>query len=357
MSIARFFPSSLGRRGTPEAGGGGGLQTSPPASQAPLLKKGGEVFCLALLLALAHGAFAQYPAKPIRLVVPFPAGESVDATARLVGQSWSAALGQQIVVDNRGGAGGTIGSEAVAKSAPDGYTLLWGNVGPLAIGPSLYKKLGYDVAKDFEPVSLVATLPFVLFASPALPVNSVTELVAYAKAHPGEINFGSTGVGSGLHLIAELFKSVAGIQIVHVPYKGVAQALPEMMSGKVQIAFNTIPAFLPHVKAGRLKALAITAPARSPLLPEVPATPEVGLAALQGGSWHAVVAPAGTPREILAKLNQTLVATLAAPEVRAQLANQGAQPVGGSPEELRKFMQVEAEKWGRVIQSSGARAD
>ena len=302
-------------------------------------------------------AFAQYPAKPIRLVVPFPAGESVDATARLVGQSWSAALGAQILVDNRGGAGGTIGSEAVAKSAPDGYTLLWGNVGPLAIGPGLYKKLGYDVARDFEPVSLVATLPFVLFASPVLPANSVIELVAYAKAHPGEINFGSTGMGSGLHLIAELFKSVAGIQIVHVPYKGVAQALPEMMSGKVQIAFNTIPAFLPHVRAGRLKALAITAAERSPLLPDVPAMTEVGLAAVQGGSWHAVVAPAGTPRAIIERLNQTLVATLAAPELRNQLLNQGAQPVGSSPEELRKFMQAEAGKWARVIQSSGARAD
>jgi len=310
-----------------------------------------------LLLASAHGALAQYPTKPVRLVVPFPAGESVDATARLVGQSWSAALGQQILVDNRGGAGGTIGSEAVAKSAPDGYTLLWGNVGPLAIGPGLYKKLGYEVAKDFEPVSLVATLPFVLFASPVLPANSVTELVAYAKSHPGEINFGSTGVGSGLHLIAELFKSVAGIQIVHVPYKGVAQALPEMMSGKVQIAFNTIPAFLPHVKAGRLKALVITAPVRSPLLPDVPATPEVGLAALQGGSWHAVVAPAGTPRAVIARLNETLVATVAISELRTQLTNQGAQPVGSSPEELRKFMQAEAEKWARVIQSSGARAD
>ena len=305
----------------------------------------------------ATGAFAQYPAKPIRLVVPFPAGESVDATARLVGQSWSAALGQQILVDNRGGAGGTIGSEAVAKSAPDGYTLLWGNVGPLAIGPGLYKKLGYDVARDFEPVSLVATLPFVLFASPVLPANSVSELVAYAKAHPGEINFGSTGVGSGLHLIAELFKSVAGIQIVHVPYKGVAQALPEMMSGKVQIAFNTIPAFLPHVKAGRLKAIAITAASRSPLLPDVPAMTEVGLPGVLGGSWHAVVAPAGTPREVLAKLNRTLVATVANPELRTQLANQGAQAVGSSPDELRKFMQAEGEKWGRVIRSSGARAD
>src|SRR6267154_1076739 len=223
MTIARLFPSSLGRRGTPEAGGGGGLRTTPPASQAPLLKKGGEVFCLALLLALGTGAFAQYPAKPIRLVVPFPAGESVDATARLVAQSWSTALGQQILVDNRGGAGGTIGSEAVAKSAPDGYTILWGNVGPLAIGPGLYKQLGYEVARDFEPVSLVAILPFVLFASPVLPANSVVELLAYARAHPGELNFGSTGVGSGLHLIGELFKSEAGIQIVHVPYKGVGQ--------------------------------------------------------------------------------------------------------------------------------------
>src|SRR6266487_937585 len=300
---------------------------------------------LLLSSIFATGAFAQYPAKPIRLVVPFPAGESVDATARLVGQSWSAALGAQILVDNRGGAGGTIGSEAVARSAPDGYTLLWGNVGPLAIGPGLYKKLGYDVAKDFEPVSLVATLPFVLFASPVLPANSVTELVAYAKAHPGELNFGSTGVGSGLHLIGELFKSVAGVQIVHVPYKGVAQALPEMMSGKVQIAFNTIPAFLPHVRAGRLKALAITAAERSALLPDVPAMTEVGLAAVQGGSWHAVVAPAGTPREIVNKLNVTLVEAIAAPDLRAALVAQGARPVGSSQEDLKTFMREEAAKW------------
>ncbi len=310
-----------------------------------------------VLLALAQGTAAQYPAKPIRLVVPFPAGESVDATARLVGQSWSAALGQQIVVDNRGGAGGTIGSEAVAKSAPDGYTLLWGNSGPLAIGPGLYKKLGYDVTKDFAPVSLVATLPFVLFASPMLPANSAGELVAYAKAHPGEINFGSTGVGSGLHLIAELFATEAGIRLVHVPYKGVAQALPEIMSGKVQIAFNTIPAFLPHVKAGRLKALMITASSRSPLLPEVPTAPEAGLPGVLGTGWHAVVAPAGTPRDIVGKLNQTLAATVAAPEMRNALVAQGAQPVGGSPEELRAFMQDEAKKWARVIEVSGARAD
>jgi len=312
---------------------------------------------LCVLLALAHAASAQYPAKPIRLIVPFPAGESVDATARLVGQVWSTALGTTIVVDNRGGAGGTIGSEAVAKSAPDGYTLLWGNSGPLAIGPGLYKKLGYDVEKDFAPVSLVATLPFVLFASPQLPVNSIVELLAYARAHPGEINFGSTGVGSGLHLIAELFKTEAGIQIVHVPYKGVAQALPEIMSGKVQIAFNTIPAFLPHVKAGRLKALVITATSRSPLLPDVPTTPEVGLPGVLGMGWHAVVAPAGTPTAIVDKLNLTLVETLARPEVRTALIAQGARPVGSSPEDLRTFMRDERVKWANVIRSSGARAE
>jgi tripartite-type tricarboxylate transporter receptor subunit TctC len=221
----------------------------------------------------------------------------------------------------------------------------------------LYKKLGYDVARDFEPVSLVATLPFVLFASPMLPADSLIELLAYARAHPGELNFGSTGVGSGLHLIAELFKSEAGIEIVHVPYKGVAQALPELMSGKVQFAFNTIPAFLPHVKAGRLKALVITSTLRSPLLPDVPTTPEVGLPGVIGASWHAVVAPASTPRGIVSRLNETLVATIAAPELRTQLLNQGAQPVASTPEDLRTFMRVEAEKWAHVIQSSGARAD
>src|SRR5437764_184545 len=250
-------PASAGESGT--ASGGSRVFT-----EGDIMIR--RLSCFALLLIAIDALGQSYPAKPIRLVVPFPAGESVDATARLVGQSWSAALGQQILVDNRGGAGGTIGSEAVARSAPDGYTLLWGNVGPLAIGPSLYQKLGYDVAKDFEPVSLVATLPFVLFASPLLPANSVVELLAYARAHPGEINFGSTGVGSGLHLIGELFKSEASLQIVHVPYKGIAQALPEMMSGKVQIAFNTIPAFLPHVKSGRLKALVITSTLRSPLV-------------------------------------------------------------------------------------------
>jgi tripartite-type tricarboxylate transporter receptor subunit TctC len=313
---------------------------------------------LVALVLLSVPAFAQvYPNKPIRLIVPFPAGESIDAASRLISQHWQAALGQQIIIDNRGGAGGTIGTEMVAKAAPDGYTLSYGNLGPLSIGPNLYTKLGYDLFKDLAPVSQAASLPFVLFASPTLPVNTVQELVTYAKAHPKELNFGSTGVGSGLHLIGEMFKMVAGVDMVHVPYKGVAQAMPEIMAGRLQLAFNTIPAFLPHVRAGRLKALVITAPQRSPLLPQVPACTEVGMPGLDASAWHAVVAPAGTPAEIVNTLYTTLAATLALPEVRNQLAAQGAEPVGSSPAEFAKFMRAESDKWARVIKTAGVKAE
>ncbi len=316
------------------------------------------------LLLLSSSCFSQtagtnisatYPNHPIRLIVPFPAGESVDSIARLVAQSWSANLGQQIVVENRGGAGGTIGTEAVAKASPDGYTLLWGNVGPLAIGPSLYKKLGYDVTKDFIPISQVVNLPFVLFASQALPANALSEVTAYAKAHPGEVNFGSTGIGSGLHLIGEMYKSQAGIDIVHVPYKGVAQALPEMMSGRIQLAFNTIPAFLPHVKSGKLKVIVITANNRSPLLPQTPTSAEAGMPGLIGSSWHAVLAPAGTPNDIVRKLYQSLLVSFSSRDLRDQVINQGAEPVLSSPEDFAKFMTAERVKWRTVIEASGAR--
>jgi tripartite-type tricarboxylate transporter receptor subunit TctC len=313
---------------------------------------------LALFAGLCHGAAAQtYPTKPIRMIVPFPAGESIDATARLIAQPWMAALGQQIVIDNRGGAGGTIGTELTAKAPPDGYTISYGNLGPLSIGPNLYQKLGYDLFKDLAPVSQATSLPFVLFGSMTLPVNTTQELVAYAKARPGQLNFGSTGVGSGLHLMGELFKLTAGVDMVHVPFKGVAQAVPEIMSGRLQLAFNTIPAFLPHVKAGRLKAFVISAPKRSPLLPEVPACTEVGLPGLDADAWHAVVAPAGTPKEIVRKLQQTLAATLALPEVRSQLAAVGAEPVASTPEEFAKFMRAESQKWARVIKAGGVRVE
>ncbi|HKW36266.1 MAG TPA: tripartite tricarboxylate transporter substrate binding protein [Burkholderiales bacterium] len=307
-----------------------------------------------LLLALSHAALAQYPEKPIRLVVPFPEGESVDATARFVGRSWSATLGQPVVVDNRAGAGGTTGTEAVAKSAPDGYTLLWGDSGPLAISPVLRKKPGYDVAKDFAPVSLVETVPFVLCASSALPVSSAVELLSYARTHPGELRFGSNGVDTGLHLVGELFRSEAGIDIVHVPVEG--GALRGIVSGRVQLAFDTIPVLMPLVRSGRLKALMITAPLRSPLLPEVPTTIEVGLPGVLATGWHAVVAPAGAPEPVLDKLNSTLVETIEKPEVRRALVARGARPVGSTREELRLFMQDQAKKWAAVIRASAASA-
>jgi len=322
-------------------------------------RQGNLIFAfLVSLIVLCPAAWAQnYPTKPIRVIVPFPAGESIDATARLIAQPWMAALGQQMVIDNRGGAGGTIGTELTAKAPPDGYTISYGNLGPLSIGPNLYQKLGYDLFKDLAPVSQATSLPFVLFGSTTLPVKTAQELVAYAKARPGQLNFGSTGVGSGLHLMGELFKLTAGVDIVHVPFKGVAQAVPDMMAGRLQLAFNTIPAFLPHVKAGRLKAFVITAPKRSPLLPDVPACTEVGLPGLDSNAWHAVVAPSRTPKEIIRKLQQTLARTLADPEVRSQLAAVGAEPVASTPEEFAKFMRAESQKWARVIKAGGVKVE
>jgi tripartite-type tricarboxylate transporter receptor subunit TctC len=322
------------------------------------MKRISMVVSLLLCIATSSSVIGQaYPSKPIRLVVPFPAGESIDATARATAQHWSAALGQQIIVDNRGGAGGTIGSDVVAKSVADGYTLLWGNVGPLAIGPSLYSKLPYDVVKHFAPVSQATTLPFVMFISPAVPANTVGEFITYAKARPKALNFGSTGVGSGIHLITEMFKMQTGVDMVHVPYKGVAQAMPEIIAGRLQVAFNTIPAFLQHVKAGRLKALVITSAKRSALLPQVASAPEAGLPQLIGSSWHAVVAPAGTPAPVVLKLHQTLVTALGVSELRELLVSQGAEPVGSSPEEFAKFLRAELAKWRPIVEASGAKAD
>jgi tripartite-type tricarboxylate transporter receptor subunit TctC len=313
---------------------------------------------LTILGLFCASAYAQgYPTKPIRMVVPFPAGESIDATARATAQHWGSALGTTIIIDNRGGAGGTIGTEVVSKAPADGYTILWANVGPLAIGPALYSRLPYDVVKNFAPVSQAATLPFVMFVSPALPANTVQEFVAYAKARPKELNFGSTGIGSGIHLVTEMFKMQTGTDISHVPYKGVAQAMPEIIAGRIQVAFNTIPAFLPHVKAGRLKALVIAAPKRSALLPQVPTAAEAGVPKLIASSWHGVVAPAGTPAPAVSRLHETLVAALNVPEVRDLLVNQGAEPIGSSPAEFGKFLRAELAMWAPIVKASGAKVD
>lgn len=318
------------------------------------------MLCVALsLLGIHQVAFAQpsYPNRPIRIIVPYPAGESVDVIARLLALRLSPALGQQIIVDNRGGGGGVIGAALAAQATPDGYNLLYGNVGAIIIAPNLQAKPPYDALRNFTPVSQIAGVPFFIFVSPAaLPAKTLKELVAYARDNPGKINYASTGIGSGVHLAGELFKSIAKIDIVHVPYKGVGLALPDIVSGKIQMVFYP-PTFLSFVREGKLRAITIAAPARSALLPEVPTTAESGMPELIASSWHAVVAPSGVPPEHIKKLYSTLATVMADKEVREKMASVGADPVGSSPEQFAAFMRTEVDKWRKVIKSSGISID
>ncbi len=315
----------------------------------------GAALSLGVILGLLPGSAAaqsNYPNRPIRMVVPFPAGESIDIIARIVAERWSVLLGQQIVVDNRGGAGGMIGTDMVAKAAPDGYTILMGNVGGLAIIPAINKKTPYDVMRDFAPISQVSNVPFFMFVSAQTPFTTVPSVIEYAKKNPGKLNFASTGIGSGVHLAGELFKTVAGIDIVHVPYKGVSLALPELISGNVQMVFYPIT-FLPQVKAGKLRPLIIMATKRSPALPDIPTSAEIGMPNLIASSWHAVLAPAGTPPDAIRKLSQTLAVVIAEPAVRERMLAVGADPVGGSPEQLGRFLNHEREILRATIAKSG----
>jgi tripartite-type tricarboxylate transporter receptor subunit TctC len=311
-----------------------------------------------LLVAFAAGASAQaYPTKPIRLVVPFPAGGTTDILAREVAQRITEAWGQAVVVDNRPGAGGNIGSELVAKSLPDGYTLLMGTVGTHAINPSLYAKMPYDQVKDFAPVILVAGVPNVLVVNPSLPVSSLQDLIAYAKANPGKLNFASSGSGTSIHLSGELFKVMTGADMTHVPYKGSAPALRDLMGGQVQLMFDNLPSSLALIKAGKLKALAVTSTTRAAALPDVPTVAEAGLPGFEASSWFGVLAPAGTPPAIVAKLNGEIAKWLATPEAKEKLLSQGATAAGGSPEDFARHIAVETAKWQKVVKASGAKAD
>ena len=316
-------------------------------------------FALGALLALfAVIASAQtYPTKPIRLVVPFPPGGATDILARDVAQKLTEAWGQQVIVDNRPGAGGNIGSELVAKSAPDGYTLEMGTVGTHAINASLYAKMPYDHVKDFAPVILVAGVPNVLVVNPAVPANSVAELIAYAKANPGKLNFASSGNGTSIHLSGELFKVMAGVQMTHVPYKGSSPALQDLLGGQVQLMFDNLPPSLPQIKAGKLRALAVTSLARAPALPDVPTMAEAGLPGYEASSWFGVLAPAGTPPAIVAKLNAEIAKWLATPEAKEKLSKQGANAAGGTPEDFAKHIAAETAKWAKVVKDSGAKID
>ncbi len=313
---------------------------------------------VALVLApLAGAQVPAYPTKPIRLVVPFPPGGATDILARAVAQKLTEAWGQQVIVDNRPGAGGNIGSELVAKAAPDGYTLEMGTVGTHAINASLYAKMPYDHVKDFVPVILVAGVPNVLVVHPSVPVNSVAELIAYAKANPGKLNFASSGSGTSIHLSGELFKVMAGVQMTHVPYKGSAPAMQDLLGGQVQLMFDNLPPSLPQIKAGKLKALAVTSVTRAPALPDTPTVAEAGLPGFEASSWFGVLAPAGTPPAIVAKLNAEIAKWLATPEAKEKMLALGANAVGGPPEDFAKHIAVETAKWAKVVKESGAKVD
>lgn len=299
---------------------------------------------------------ADYPSKPIRLVVPFPAGGPVDITARTMAPRLTEALGQRIVIDNRAGAGGILGSDIVAKSPADGHTLLLCTTGN-AINVSLVPNLPYDIRKDFIPVSMVAIITSILVVHPALPVKSVRELIALAKAQPDALSYASTGNGAPTHLAGELFKSMAGVKMLHVPYKGAALAVVDLLSGHVQLSFISAPGVMPHVRNGRLRVLAVTNAKRSLLLPEVPTISEAGLRGYESEGWHGLFTPSGTPRTAVDRLYKEFSAALRDPKISTQLMAGGAEPVGMPPDEFAVKLHAEIEKWAKVVKASGMKVD
>ena len=303
-------------------------------------------------------AFTQsFPAKTARIVVPFPPGGPLDATGRLLAQQLSERWGQSIVVENKPGAGGNIGADYVAKSAPDGYTIVMGALSTHAVNPSLYAKMPYDAQKDFAPITLVAITPNVLVVNPALPVDSVRALIAYAKARPGQLSFGSGSIGSAGHLAGELFKIDAGVDIVHVPYKGAAPAMQALLAGDTQLMFDNLANAMAQVKAGTLRALAVTTAERSKLAPELPTMAESGLQGFDISTWFGLFAPAGTPPDVVAKWNADVTRILTAPDMRDRLLAQGAEPAPDSPADFARFIAAEAAKYARIVRTSGAKVD
>jgi tripartite-type tricarboxylate transporter receptor subunit TctC len=324
----------------------------PPYARC--LKRSLAVLGMTGLLVAAAGAQAQsYPSKPLRLIVPFPPGGSTDILARALGQKLSEGLAQPIVIDNRPGAGGSIGAEAAARAAPDGYTIMMGHLGTLAVNLSIYKTLPYHPLKSFAPVCLMAIVPSVLVVNNALPVKSAAELIAYAKANPGKLAYGSAGSGSTSHLTTEYFKLATGTDILHVPYKGVGPMLTDLVSGQLSMGLNGAPAVMPHVTSGRLRALAVSSLTRLPSLPNVPTLDESGVKGFEANGWYGIVAPAGTPGEILRYLNSEVRRAMATPELRARLDAEGAIPAGGMPEEFGDLIASEIVRWSAVLKKAG----
>jgi tripartite-type tricarboxylate transporter receptor subunit TctC len=315
------------------------------------------VAALALGSLAAGGVHAQsYPTKPVRLIVPFPPGSGVDIVSRIVSPRLGEALGQQVVVDNRAGAGGIVGAEIAAKAAPDGYNLFMATAGILTVVP-LLSKVSYGVARDFMPVTLVASVPSMLVVHPAMPVKTLKDLIALAKAKPGAINYASTGSGTLPHLAAELLKREAKIDIVHVPYKGSGPAMTDLLGGHVDMFFGNMLSVVPLVKSGKLRALAVTSLKRSPVAPQVPTVAELGFPGFEAGTWFGLLVPTGTPTDIVARLHADMVKALHHPDVEQHLAEQGATAIGNTPEAFGRYIASETEKWKRVLPSSGVRTE
>ena len=324
-------------------------------SRRRLLVAAGTALCL-IAPAFAQTQGPAYPTKPVKLVVPYPPGGPTDIVARLVAQKLSEQMGQPFIIDNRPGAGANTGAELVARSAPDGYTLVVATTAH-AINPSLFKNLGYSLSKDFVPVSLLTSGPLGIVANPALPVKNITELIALAKSKPGELNFASSGNGQSTHLSAELFASMAGVKMNHIPYTGSAPALTDTMGGQTHLMFDTMLSAMPHVKGGKLKALAVTSASRSPVAPDVPTVAESGLPGYEAIAWNGLLAPAGTPPEVVARLNAELKKALASPDVKDKFEAQGFAASWTTPTDFGRFLTVEVDKWAKVVKVSGATVD
>ena len=304
-------------------------------------------------IAAAQGVF---PTKPVRLVLPYPPGGGTDVIARPLAAKLSENLGQQFIVENRGGAGGNIGMESVARAPADGYTIVMALTAQLAVNPSLYPKLPFDPIRDFAPITQLGSAPYVMLVHPTLPSRTVKEFIAIAKSRPNELTFASAGNGSGAHLAGELLKSMTGIRLTHVPYKGAGPSLPDLIAGQVQSSFITYTSAGPQIRAGRVRAIGVTTLKRSPALPEVPAISET-VAGYDSGVWYAVLAPAGTPRDIVMKLNAEINKALNSPDVRPRLMSEAMEPSGTTPEALGDYMKAEIAKWARVVKESGATVD
>jgi tripartite-type tricarboxylate transporter receptor subunit TctC len=354
-----FVPAKAGTQGRtrgirgswiPAFAGMNGLKVSRFVALAVL------VSCTSLLLALPAAA-QEFPTRAITLVVPYAAGGGNDAMARIAADKMSKTLGQQVVVENRGGAGGTIATRQVAKSDPDGYTLGLGGTGTLAIGPTLYPNVGYDPRKDFAPVGLIGSSALVVLVHPSVPVRTIAELIAHAKASPGTLNYASAGAGSGIHLASEYFLTLAGIRMAHIPYKGTGPALNDLVGGHVKVYFSSMPSAVGLIKAGKVRALAVTSAKRSTILPELPTVAEAGLSGYEAVLRYGIIAPAGTPRPIIDKLNAALRAAVTAEDVKAKMAADGTEPLPSTPEEYAADIDREEKKWSAIVRQSGAKVE